>query len=33
MEGTHVDGLIGFDMIKKIHFEMDGPNEMLKILD
>ena len=28
-----VDGVIGFDLIKRLHLEMDGPNGVLKILN
>lgn len=30
--GTYrIDGLLGFDLIKELHLEVDGPNGMLKI--
>ena len=27
-----IDGLLGFDLIKELHIEMDGPKGILKIL-
>ena len=28
-----IDGLLGFDLIKQMHFELNGPQGLLKIFD
>jgi hypothetical protein len=31
LERDRVDGLLGWDLIRLFHFEMDGPNGLLKV--
>lgn len=33
LESLGIDGLLGFDIIKQMHIELDGPKGVLKVFD